>query len=256
MASLQIHQFPYDSDNYGVLLYSRDTGDAVCIDAGNAEATQAALQETGTTLGQVLVTHHHADHVAGLARIKRATGCEAIGPGGGRSAIEGIDRTVADGDRFEVLGCPVEVLHTPGHTLDMLNYHLPEEALVFTGDTLFALGCGRLFEGDASTMWDSLQKLMALPRETTIHCGHEYSQANARFALSVDPDNEALQERARVIDALRSDGKPTIPTTLAAELDTNPFLRPADQGIRKTLHMPDASDAEVFAEIRRRKDNF
>lgn len=157
---------------------------------------------------------------------------------------------------FTFAGSEVQVIHTPGHTADMLNYYLPSEGVVFTGDTLFALGCGRLFEGDAPTMWNSLNKLMALPAETTVYCSHEYTLANAEFAVSVDPDNAALQARFATIKQQRANGEATVPSSLAEELATNPFLRAADPDIRAHLNMQSADDAEVFAEIRKRKDNF
>ena len=177
---------------------------------------------------------------------------EVFGPAG----IGGIDTVLDGGSSFAFAGREVEVISTPGHTLAMLNYYLPAEKLVFTGDTLFAMGCGRLFEGDAPMMWDSLCKLMALADDTVVYCGHEYTAANARFALSVDPANTALQRRAAAVDELRSIGQPTVPTMIALEKATNPFLRAGDAGLRAHLGMEGASDAEVFAEVRRRKDNF
>lgn len=256
MADLQIHQFAYMDDNYGVLVHDSDSGQTAMIDAGDAEAGMQALADTGWTLSHIFVTHHHGDHVVGLAEVKGATGATVIGPNPEGAAIAGLDQTVGDGDSFDFAGRQVSVIHTPGHTLDMVNYHIAADGLVFCGDTLFALGCGRVFEGTKEMMWTSLQKLMALPRDTQVYCGHEYTQANAAFSLSVDPDNAALVARAAEIDALRMVGKPTIPTTIGVELDTNPFLRPADPGIRAHLGMGDATDAQVFAEIRTRKDNF
>jgi len=253
---LDIHQFPYGSDNYGVLLHCGRTDETAMVDAGDAAAAGAALAETGWHLSQIWITHHHADHTAGLATVKAATGCHVIGPAAGGHPVEAIDQPVDDGGHFTFAGCEVRVLGTPGHTLDMINFHLPSEKLVFTGDTLFAMGCGRLFEGDAEMMWTSLQKLMALPDDTVIYCSHEYTVANADFALSVDPDNSALVSRADAVRALRATGQPTIPTTLALEKATNPFLRAADPQIRALLGMEDANDGSVFSEIRRRKDNF
>lgn len=254
MNRLDIHQFTYGSDNYGVLVHDAASGETACIDAGDAQAAQQALTQTGWSLTHLLITHHHADHVAGLAALKKSSGCWVIGPSG--SSIQGIDDVVAGGDSFSFAGRDVQVLHTPGHTMDMLNFYLPDDELVFTGDTLFVLGCGRLFEGDAATMWQSLSVLARLPPDTQVYCGHEYTQANAAFAITVDPDNEPLAERVRKVDVLRADGKPTVPTTIGVELAENPFLRAGDAGIRRHLNMTDATDAEVFAEIRRRKDDF
>jgi hydroxyacylglutathione hydrolase len=256
MRSLEVFQFPYGSDNYGVLLHSQASGETACIDAGDAQAAIAALAVNDWELTHLFITHHHADHTAGLAALKSSTGCQVTGPRHQSQAIAGLDHKVGDGDRFEFACREVQVLHTPGHTMDMINFYLPEEQLVFTGDTLFALGCGRVFEGDASMMWDSLSRLMALPEETRVYCSHEYTKANARFALTIDRDNADLQARAKQVEALRSDNKPTIPSSIGLELATNPFLRTADPAIRHYLNMTDAGDAEVFAEIRRRKDNF
>jgi hydroxyacylglutathione hydrolase len=252
MSALTIYQFGYMSDNYGVLLHSPQTGETAMIDAGDATAAFTALEQQGWALSHLFVTHHHADHIAGLEKIKSQTGCTVHGPDG----ITGVDKTLSEGDTFSFAGVDVHVLHTPGHTLDMLNYHLPSESIVFTGDTLFTLGCGRLFEGDAPTMWRSLRKLKSLPGDTWVYGSHEYTQANARFALSVDPNNDALQQRAEQIDKLRAENQATVPTKLADELATNPFLRPDDPAIRDLLGMQDATDEAVFAEIRQRKDNF
>ncbi len=256
MSKFQYHQFPYMSDNYGVLVHSAETGETACIDAGDAPAYEAALKEKGWTLTHILITHHHGDHTAGLTALKQSTGAKAIGPAQLSSSIDGLDSNVNDGDTFDFAGCEVKVIHTPGHTTDMMNFYFPSEGVVFTGDTLFTLGCGRVFEGDMAMMWSSLEKLVALPADTVVYSSHEYTQANAAFALSVDPDNAALKARAAKVDELRAAGEATVPTTLAEELETNPFVRPADAAIRAHLGMAGASDAEVFAEIRTRKDNF
>jgi hydroxyacylglutathione hydrolase len=251
--SLKIHQFPYGGDNYGVLLHDAASGQTACIDPGDAAATFAALDQTGWTLSHIWITHHHGDHTAGLVEVKSASGAQVIGPKG---KISGIDKHLSQGDSFEFAGQSVDVIETPGHTLDMINFYLAGEKLAFTGDTLFALGCGRVFEGTPPQMWDSLQKLANLPDETVIYCSHEYTAANAAFALSVDPENDALKTRADQITDLRAAGKPTIPTDLALEKATNPFLRPHDPAIRAHLGMQTASDTEVFTEIRARKDRF
>ena len=248
---LAIHQFGYNNDNYGVLLHDAESGETALVDAGDADAAEAALDESGWELTQVWITHHHGDHTAGLGELT-GDGVEVFGPAG----IAGVDNVLDGGDSFAFAGRAVEVISTPGHTLAMLNYHLPLEKLVFTGDTLFAMGCGRLFEGDAPMMWRSLGKLMALADDTVVYCGHEYTAANAAFALSVDPDNEQLQRRSEAVAELRAAGQPTVPTLIALEKATNPFVRAADPAIRAFLGMETASDAEVFAEIRRRKDSF
>ncbi len=256
MSAYDIHQFEYLSDNYGVLLHDKASGQTTCIDAGDAQATVKALEDTGWQLSEIWITHHHADHTAGLLELKKLTQAKVIGPEQLSSKIDGLDVTVKDNDEFAFADQAVKVIHTPGHTMDMMNYYLPSLGIVFTGDTLFTMGCGRLFEGDAATMHTSLQKLKALPSSTKIYSSHEYTLANVAFALSVDPDNQALKERSQVIEQLRANNKPTVPSTLEEELATNPFLRAADPAIRRLLNLQDASDSEVFAEVRRRKDAF
>jgi len=254
--ALEIYQYPYGPGaNYGVLLHDPSSGATASVDAGDAEALRAALARTGWTLSEIWITHHHADHTDGVVEIKAETGCTVIGPKPVSAPIAGVDTRYGDGDSFDFSGHEVRVIHTPGHTTDMINFHLPAEGIVFTGDTLFVMGCGRIFEGDGPMMHASLQKLAALPAETVVYCSHEYTEANVAFALTVDPENPDLRARAEAVAALRAEGKPTVPTTLAEELATNPFLRAHDRAIRKTLGLEGASDAEVFTEIRRRKDN-
>jgi len=256
MSTLSIHQYTYLSDNYGVLIHSPETGETACVDCGEASASLAALESTGWSLSEIWVTHHHADHTAGVMELKSATGAKVIGPHPRSQAIAGVDESVDEGDRFSFANVQVHALHTPGHTKDMINFYLPDEKLAFTGDTLFTLGCGRLFECDAATMYASLSKLAKLPAETIVYSSHEYTLANAKFALSVDPNNQALIARSKHVESLRAEGKPTVPSTLQEELETNPFLRAADKDIRALLNMQSAADEDVFAEIRRRKDNF
>lgn len=254
--SLQIHQFPYLSDNYGVLLHEPSSGATACVDAGDADAVLKALESKNWTLDLLLITHHHGDHTAGLEQIKQKTGARVIGPKAGASAaINGIDQEVQDGDSFKFGDRDVRVIHTPGHTLDMMNYYLPQDALLFSGDTLFTMGCGRLFEGTAATMLQSLNKLKQLPEQTTIYCSHEYTLHNGGFALSVDPDNVDLQVRVAAAKELRASNLATVPSTLAEELATNPFLRANDAAIRSTLGMKDADELAVFTELRERRNN-
>lgn len=252
MSNLEYFQYAYMSDNYGVLVHSPQTGETASIDCGDANAAINALNQKGWQLTQIFATHHHADHVAGLKELKDKYSCEVYGPAG----ISGVDKAVEDGSSFRFADTEVQTLHTPGHTKDMINYYLPAEKTVFTGDTLFSLGCGKLFEGDAPMMWNSLSKLIKLPQDTIVYSSHEYTEANAAFAITVDPDNEALLKRVETIKQLRAKGEPTVPSTMAEELATNPFLRPGDKKIRQHLGMNDATDTEVFAEIRHRKDNF
>ncbi|MCL4152954.1 UNVERIFIED_CONTAM: hypothetical protein GTU68_008977, partial [Idotea baltica] len=184
------------SDNYGVLLHSPQSGETTCIDCGDAAATLAALTKKGWELTEIWVTHHHADHTAGVVELKQATGAKVLGPKPLSQDIAGLDANLADGDTFKFAGIDVHIIHTPGHTKDMINFHLPSENIVFTGDTLFTVGCGRLFECDAATMHASLAKLTALPAQTLVYSSHEYTIANVKFALSVDPNNTALISRA------------------------------------------------------------
>lgn len=254
--SLQIHQFPYLSDNYGVLLHEPSSGTTACVDAGDADAALQALASQNWTLDLLLITHHHGDHTAGLEQIKQKTGARVIGPKAGVSAaISGIDQEVQDGDSFQLGDREVRVIHTPGHTLDMMNYYLPQDGLLFSGDTLFTMGCGRLFEGTAATMLQSLNKLKQLPAQTTVYCSHEYTLHNGGFALSVDPDNVELQVRVAAAEELRANNLATVPSTLAEELATNPFLRANDAAIRSTLGMADADELAVFTELRERRNN-
>lgn len=253
---LQIDQFMCGDDNFGVLVHDPESGATALIDAPEEAPILAAIKRTGWTPTTILTTHHHGDHVKANLALKQRFGLRIVGPEAEAAKIPGIDETVEDGSRFDFAGRSVHVMETPGHTAGHVCYHLPEAGIVFTGDTLFALGCGRLFEKPAPIMFESLRKLAALPPETTVYCGHEYTLSNARFALTVDPDNPALKARAAKIETLRSEGRPTLPTTIGEELATNPFLRWSDPAVRRTLGMENAADAEVFAEIRRRKDNF
>ena len=252
--AIEIEQFPCREDNFGVLVHDPQSGETAAIDAPETQPILDVLERKGWTITHILCTHHHPDHVAGNADLK-ARGAELIGPKGEADRIDGLDRTVSGGDAFTVCGQRVEVIDTPGHTSGHITYFMPEAGVVFTADSLFSLGCGRLFEGTPEQMHESLQRIAALPGDTTIYCGHEYTRSNAEFALTVDPDNEALQRRADEVRRLREKGEPTLPVRLSDELAANPFLRPHDAAIRERLGMQDASDAEVFAEIRRRKDN-
>ena len=256
MSLFEIVQFPYGSDNYGVLLHCPNHNQTAVIDAGDAAATDAALAAQGWSLDQIWITHHHGDHTAGLADLVATHNASVMGPAKSAERFGGFDEALDHGDYFVFAGRQIDIIATPGHTLDMINFHIRTETLVFTGDTLFALGCGRLFEGDADMMWHSMERLLALGDDTVIYCSHEYTAANAAFAVTIDPDNAVLQDRAMQIKDLRDRGRATVPTTMALEKATNPFLRAGDTSIRSHLGMHDDSDAEVFAEIRRRKDNF
>jgi len=254
MATLQIYQFPCLSDNFGVLIHDAEAGLTASIDAPEADKVTAGLREKGWKLTHILTTHHHADHTDGNAALKTATGCKIVGPRNEAAKVPGIDETVGGGDTFAFGSHRVEVLDTPGHTAGHITYVFPSAKVAFVGDTLFALGCGRVIEGTPQMMWESLRKLMALPKDTTVYCGHEYTQANARFALTIEPDSAALQKRAKEVDAMRAAGKATLPTTIGLELETNPFLRSHVPAIQKRLGMEGKPEWEIFAEIRERKN--
>lgn len=253
---LEVEQFPARQDNFGVLIHDPKTGETAAIDAPELQPILDALARRGWTLTSLLITHWHPDHVEANLDLKAKFNIQITGPEAEASKIPGIDITVKGGDSISFAGRKVDVIDTPGHTLGHVSYSIPSEKLLFSADTLFSLGCGRLLEGTPVQMWDSLQKLMKLPDDTIIYCGHEYTMSNAKFALSVDPDNEALVKRAIEVERLRAEGKPTLPVTMGAEKAANPFLRPSDGAIRERLGMEKASDAEVFAEIRKRKDHF
>lgn len=254
--TLQVDQFPCRDDNFGVLVHDPVSGATALVDAPDEEAIVAAVARTGWTPSLILTTHWHGDHVEANLALKQRFGLTIVGPATEAGKIPGIDRTVVDGDSLAFGGETVNVIATPGHTAGHVVYHFPGSGLLFAGDTLFSLGCGRLFEAPASAMQASLARIAALPVATRIWCGHEYTAANARFALTIDPGNDALRARADEVTRLRADSRPTLPTTLSAELATNPFLRWGDGAIRDGLGLAAASDAEVFAEIRRRKDVF
>ncbi len=247
---------PCRSDNYAYLMRDSDSGHVALVDAPEAAPILAALADRDWPLDTILITHHHGDHVEGVAEIRGATGARVIGAAADAARLPPLDSAVHEGDTFALGALEAHVYDVSGHTVGHIAFHVPAAGAVFTADSLMTLGCGRLFEGTADMMWDSLSKLAALPAETLVYTGHEYTQANARFAVTVDPDNPDLKARVEEIDRLRAQGKPTVPTSLATELATNPFLRAADPAIRAHLGMETASDVQVFAEIRARKDRF
>lgn len=247
--TLTIHQFPCLSDNYGFLVRDDATGQAACIDTPDAAAILRELKTLGWTLTHILNTHWHPDHAGGNAEIKAATGCTVVGPAEVERIGTAPDRVVVDGDEVMLGETRFEVLDTGGHTLGHVSYVDAADDVAFVGDTLFALGCGRLFEGTPQQMWASLAKLTALPDATAVYCAHEYTASNARFALSVDAD-PALAARAEQIFAARERGDWTVPTTIGLEKATNPFLR-------APLLRPDIADpAEAFGAVRAAKDSF
>ncbi len=253
---LLVRPFICREDNYGVLIHDEASGKTAAIDAPDAAAIRSHLAAEGWDLDFIFITHHHGDHVAGNLALKAETGCVIIGPAKEADGIPGIDRTVAEGDEVLLGDHRFAVIATPGHTAGHVSYWCEDQRLVFVGDTLFSLGCGRLFEGTPATMWQSLTKLAQLPRDTEIYCGHEYTQSNARFALTIEPNNLDLEARAAEVDRLRAEEAMTLPTTIGQELTTNPFLRADRRRVKAALGMKDAPAEEVFAELRRRKDTF
>lgn len=254
--ALEVHMFPCLSDNYGFLIHDPQADVTAVIDTPEVAPINAALEEKGWKLTHILNTHHHFDHAGGNEALKAQWGCTVVGAANDAARIPGIDVRVADGDRLSFGSTEARVIETPGHTTGHIAYYFADDGIAFVGDTLFALGCGRLFEGTPDQMWASLKKLMALPDETVVYCAHEYTQSNAAFALSVEPGNADLVARAEEIDRLRAAGAPTVPTTIGLEKATNPFLRPDSPNLQATVGMENGDLVAVFAETRRRKDSF
>ncbi len=254
MQPFEIALIPCLTDNYAALIHAPGSGETLVVDAPDAATIKSALALRSWRLSHILVTHHHNDHTAGVAALKAHFGCHVFGPSLEAERIPGIDRDLSDGAHIDFDGERIDVLATPGHTLGHLSYYLPGQKLVFTGDTLFSLGCGRLFEGDAETMWTSLQKLARLPDDTALCCGHEYTLSNGRFALTVEPENDLLRRRMKDVEKLRSAGLPTLPTTIGLEKATNPFLRPSSPAIRARLGLDGMPDWRVFQRLRELKN--
>lgn len=253
---IDIRQFPCLSDNYGYLVHDRETGATAAVDTPDPEAINRELEAAGWPLDYIFNTHHHFDHAGGNLALKEKWNCEIIGPKGEAKRIPGIDRAVGEGDTVELGASKATVRDTPGHTLGHVIYHFADDGAAFVGDTIFAMGCGRLFEGAPAQMWDSLSKIAAMSSETRLYCAHEYTKANAAFALSVDPDNDDLKARAEEVERLRADNIPTVPTTVGRELATNPFLRAGNAGLQASIGMKGANAIEVFAKTRALKDSF
>jgi len=253
---LEIVLVPLLKDNYAYLVRHAAADITAVVDPSEAEPVLQMARARGWELTHVLNTHHHHDHTGGNLRLKQATGCVIVGPKADHDRIPGIDIAVEEGKRFEFGRTHAEILFIPGHTRGHIAYWFPESAALFCGDTLFAMGCGRMFEGTAPQMWASLSKLRCLPPATRVYCGHEYTQNNARFALTIEPGNVALKMRAMHVDEQRSRGLATIPSTIAEEQATNPFFRADMPSIGAGLGLAGADPVVVFAEIRRRKDEF
>lgn len=256
VGALEIVQLPALSDNYIYLLHDPETKATGVVDPAVADVPLDAAQARGWHITHVLNTHHHMDHVGGNAALKAQTGCTIIGPERDRSRIPDIDVGVDDGDVVTFGSKTAEVFFTPGHTRGHIVYWFAADQALFSGDTLFSMGCGRLFEGTPAQMWASLQKIIDLPDETRVFCGHEYTAANGAFALSVEPENAALKARMAEVAALRDKALPTIPSRMDVERATNPFLRPMSQELQRTIGHEGQSLTDVFAKTRQLKDSF
>jgi hydroxyacylglutathione hydrolase len=257
MSALTVELVPAFQDNYIYLLRTPGSSDVGIVDAGDAAPALAELDRQGLTLTHIFNTHHHPDHIGGNDALKaRFPKAKLIGPASETARIAGMDVTLKDGDAVDFGTIHFKTLEVPGHTTGHIALYTEDGNAVFSGDTLFAMGCGRMFEGTAPQMWNSLNKLKRLPPATRVYCGHEYTQGNARFTLTVDPSNKAAVDRAAEVDRLRTANLPTIPSTIGLENETNPFLRADDPAVATGVGLPGADPVTVFAEVRRRKDNF
>jgi len=254
--SLIVDVFAARSDNFGYLVHDTATGRTAAIDAPEAAAIKTALLHRGWSLTDIFITHHHIDHVEAIPELKAEFGARVVGPRGEADKISGLDVLVAGGETVALGETVFDVYDAPGHTLGHIVFHDKAGKHLFTADALFSLGVGRMFEGTPGPMWDGVKALRALPDDTLVYCGHEYTASNAKFALSIDPDNKALQQRAAEVASLREAGRPTIPFLLGEDKAANPFLRADDAGLARHYGLEGADAAEVFAAIRKGKDNF
>ncbi len=254
--ALIVDVFPAREDNFGYLVHDEASGRTAAIDAPEAAAIRTALDHRGWTLTDIFITHHHIDHVEAIPELKAAFGTRVVGPAEEADKIEGLDVLVRDGDVVELGESPFAVMAAPGHTLGHIVFYHEAGGHLFSADALFSLGVGRMFEGTPGPMWEGVKRLRDLPDETLVYCGHEYTESNARFALSIDPDNAALKARAAEVKALRAAGRPTIPFNLGEDKKANPFLRADAPELAKFYGLDGAEPGEVFAAIRKGKDNF
>ncbi len=254
--ALEIFQFPCLDDNYGYLIHDNLLDQTATIDTPDADAITLALDQKGWQLTHIFNTHHHSDHVDGNLELKDKANCKVVGSKRDQDRIPGIDICISDNEEFLFGEHRIIVQETSGHTIGHIVYHLVDQQIAFVGDTLFSLGCGRIFEGSPDQMWGSLQKIMQWPDDTKLYCSHEYTQSNSVFALSIEPENKQLQERVVEVNHLRAQGLATIPTTVRLEKATNPFLRPDSQEIQQNLKMLGKPSNQIFAKIRELKDSF
>ena len=253
-AAVELVVVPCRSDNYAFLIHNAETGETALVDAPEAGAIQAELDARGWTLNDILITHHHDDHIDAVDALRGNT--RVIGAKADAHRLPDLDLAVAEGDEITICNQKTRIIDVSGHTVGHIAFYMADAGWAFTADSLMALGCGRLFEGTPAQMWDSMQKLRALPDDTLICSGHEYTAANARFAASLDPNNSDLISRIKGIEAAREAGKPTVPSTLIEEKRTNPFLRADVPEYKAALGMSNASAVDVFAHVRAQKDKF
>jgi len=254
--AMQLETIPCLTDNFAFLVHDAATGQTACVDVPDAAPVIAVLDRTGWRLTDILLTHHHADHVQGVEALRSATGAKVTGAEADAHRLPRLDLALTPGMTFTVGGAFIRVIDVSGHTVGHIAFHIPASALVFTGDSLMAAGCGRLFEGTPAQMWDSLQRLMVLPPETSVCSGHDYLTGNLAFAAHLEPDNPDLISRIERLSVMRREGRLPMPSLLSEELATNPFLRAALPPLKARMGLPDASDATVFAAIRAAKDKF
>jgi hydroxyacylglutathione hydrolase len=252
----EIHVFRCLEDNIGVLVRDAATGACASIDVPEARAVLRALEERNWRLTDILVTHRHGDHIQGIPEVKSKTGCRVVGPAKAAGQIRTLDETVQEGDRVAVGDLTLEVWETPGHCADHVSYWCPSESVLFCGDTLFTMGCGRVLEGSPADLWKSLERIASLPADTTIYCGHDYTLSNARFARAADPNNPEVARRLEEAEEARRTGRLLVPTTLAAEQATNPFLRAREPALARAVGLEGAEPVEVFRALREWKNRF
>ena len=253
---LDIRQIPVLSDNFIYLVREPSRGQVAVVDPAEAEPVLAEAKRLGWTITHILNTHHHGDHVGGNLAIKAATGCTIVGSGSDAARIPGIDVKVSDGDTYDLGDEQAQVFFVPGHTRGHIAYWFAGSNALFCGDTLFSIGCGRLFEGTAAQMWTSLKRFRDLPPETRVYCAHEYTQSNVRFAVTIEPGNAALRDREAEVARLRAAGQPTVPSTIGMERAANPFMRADQATVAAAVGLAGRDPVDVFAEVRRRKDSF